>query len=675
MRTVPLLLSIALISLGIGGGVGYWKMQPQENYTEEEDFSADIIEDQNKVQALLEGFHPNDAAKILAFYSDELTEETDTGKKWIALSILTAIELRDKQELSSLYSRFPEWFDDDEPASLLVAEHFLQSHQLDEFSILRNRWGGRSTLFPEKWIILDSNRLEMDGRRNEAIALLSSQVFQGEKDTNRLVRLAMLSIPESPSNAWDYLSEALKKDPNNPDLRMYRGKLLESENRPALALSEFAAAVRTAPKNPFIRDQLVEFYVKQQKYPEALHVLVEGLKYPAIDSTWLKIVFLEKVAGTAKADWDKYEIPMGNTKPFISYVMGLPEDKFWDPKAFQKLPNYQHYLTTQPVSVWLRFFDLLQRGRENDAAELLVLNPFQTSYLNPDLETGFRRILNYRLNGSLILGDASYESINSIKTDGTTINFDTLSFVDQLTLLAKQEAMDPNFMLPTPIKNLLDGPLAFVSLLLSQSWNQAAILLNPLSAFPDNIPNWVVVKMTKAVQGNYGPGNALQFAAQQPQSTELQLLVAELLIQKKNASEAIATLNELKGLPGDIGSRATWLLSLIYIDQKRFDLAKEAITSNAKLINEVQGQEGLARIALLEGETWTAERIYDTIQGDSAEARSYLARQAFTDRDWAKARALTIALIQEFPNNQVLRDNLTKINNEIKLTSMRDGKR
>ncbi len=672
MRTVPLILSIALVSLGIGGGIGYWQFH-STNDSYIDDFSQDEIEDQNHVQAYLESFHPNEAAKILQFYRGSLNDQTEIGQRWISLAILTAIELRDKTELATLYHEYPEWFYDDEPASLLVAEHFLQTHELDLYGSLRSRWASRSAQFPEKWGILDSNRLEMEGRRAEALVLLGTLKFQGDKDTNRLIRMAMLSLPESPSNAWDYLSEALKNDPKNPDLRMYRARLLEAEDRPTLALSELNAAVQTDPKNPFIRDHLVEFYVKRQQFPDALRVLSEGLQYPTIDATWVKVAFWEKVAGPANLEWSSHEIPLGSIKPFITYILDLPEDQFWDAKAFQKLPNYQHYTKTQPVSVWLRFFDLLKKGRENDAAELLVLNPFQNSYLNPELELGFRRILNYRLNGSLVVNENSFNTIDSYPTDVSALNFDSLSFLDQLTLLARQEAINPYFVMPQKIQNLLDGPLAYVALLLSQNWNQAAIVLNPLSTFPENIPSWVAVKMSRAIQGNYGIVTALQFANQQPAHPELQLRIAELLVAKKAPVEAIDILDNLRGYQGEVGSKAAWLLSLLYIDQKSLDLAREIIMSHPKLSSDTLGQEGLARIALLEGNVAQAERIYLTIQDRSAEARSYLARKAFLEKDWTKARALTLALIQEFPNNQVLRDNLLKINSEIKQISMRDG--
>lgn len=671
MRTIPLIVTLAVVGLGIGGGVGYWQLKNQstdpetEEYQSHPDDNLETFAQQKKVEALLRDFHPVDAEQIISLHADELTEKNATGRRWIALSIRAAIELRDKEKLLSLYDRFPQKFENNESAALILAEYFLQTNKQDKFKLVRDKWQLENTKEPERWLVLDSNFLEMHGRRSDAIDLLSSQIFLGAKDTNRLVRLAMLSLPESPADAWNFLSEALRKDPDNADLRMYRAKLLESENRPALALSEYLAAVQKDPKNPFMRDQLVDFYVRGQQYSDALNILVEGFKYPTIDSAWVKAVFWEKVAGPSNIHWDKYEIPIGSTKPFISYMIKLPKDQFWDAIAFQKLPNYQHQLSTQPVSVWLRVFDLIKKGREEDAATLLSLNPFENLFLNPELETGIRRILNYRLNGSLVLKDAPIDYLNSHSSQSNVIDFETLPFLNQLSILAKQEAADPQFTLPPDIENLLESPLAYVSVLLSQNWNQAALLLNTLQVFPENIPDWVAVRMTRAIQSNHGATSALQFARRQQQTPGLQLLMAELMIQNKSVKEAMTLLNVLKGYPGDIGSRASWMLSLIYIDQKNYPLAKEAITDNSKLFAETQGMEGLARIALLEGDSQGAERIYEAIQNFSAEARSFLARKAYADKNWNKARQLTISLIQEFPNNQVLRDNLNKINNEL----------
>lgn len=673
MRTLPLLLTLSFVGLAIGGGVGYWQMKAPSTDLEKPIVRADVYADQRNVELFLKDFHPNEAADLLSHYRDEFTETTSTGRKWIELAVQTAIELRDKEELLDLYTEFPGAFQSNEQASLLLAEYFLQHKDLIKYDRIRSGWFGENVTFPERWVVLDSNLLEIQGRRSAAIELLGSQSYQGTRDTNRLVRLAMLSLPESPANAWDYLSEALRKDPKNSDLRMYRAKLLESENRPTLALSEYVAAVNGDPKNPFMRDQLVEFYVRRQQYPEALQIMVEGLKYPTIDSAWIKAAFWNKVAGPSDILQDKNQIPLGKTKPFISYILGLYDDQFWNAKAFAKLANYQHYLETQPVTVWLRTFDLLKDGRENDAAELLALNPFQNTFLNPELEVGIRRILNYRLNGTLVLNDTPNDYLSDNNAKGNVITFDSLPFLDQLSILSIQQAADPDFTLPLEIQNLLKSPLAFVAALLSQNWNQAAIALNSQNVFPEGIPSWVAVKMTRAIQRNQGLPEALKFAKKQLPNPDLQLVVAELLLSNKSPAEAIALLDILKTYPGDVGSRASLLLSLIYADQKNYQRAKEAILTNELLSEEVAGIEALARIALLEGYTKEAERLYDSIQSDSAEARSYLARKAFSDKNWVKARQLTISLIQEFPNNQLLRDNLYKINNEISLNTMLDG--
>lgn len=668
MRMVYLLVSIAIVSLGVGSGIGYW----QFSHTEEDPVTLTLNSTQvdlEKAQGLLESFHPKEAMKIIDLHREAITEETETGRKWLSLAILAGVELRDKTQLTALYAEYPSFFEMDEPASLLVAESFLQSGRVDEYADLRIRWNERSLLFPDKWAILDSIRLEMNGERKGAIALLSKQSFEGDNDINRLIRLAVLSLPDSTSEAWGYLGEALKKDPQNADLRMYRAKLLESENRHALAQSELAAAVQTDPKNPFLRNQLADFYIKQLRFSEALKVLVEGLQYPAIEAVWVKIGFLQKVAYPIALKKNQYQIPAGSGKPFIDYLFDLPEEDFWDAKAFQKLPHYHQYLRTQPVSVWLRFLDLIKNKRERDAADLLVLSPFEKGYLNPQLEIGLRRILNYRLNGSLVLNEVPYDELEGTTTARQTVRFDSLPFLDQLTLLAKQQAADPFFELPPEMSTLLKSPLAFVAAFLSQNWNQAAILLNTLKEYPENIPSWVAVKMTRAIQSNYGPTTALKFAQQQPEHPDLQLVMAEILILKKNSVEGEELLVTLKEHPGEIGSRAAWLLSLLYADQKKYELARNTILSHSTLRQEIIGQEGLARIALLQGNIAQAEEIYESIQDSSAEARSYLARKAYLEKNWLKARSLTVALIQEFPNNQLLRDNLNKINGELKVTT------
>lgn len=75
----------------------------------------------------------------------------------------------------------------------------------------------------------------------------------------------------------------------------------------------------------------------------------------------------------------------------------------------------------------------------------------------------------------------------------------------------------------------------------------------------------------------------------------------------------------------------------------------------------LKGVEQLAREAHYTGQTAFAQALYQTIQKDSFEAKSYLARQAFVDQQWPLARELTIELLKEHPGNPQLLDNLSKI--------------
>ena len=56
--------------------------------------------------------------------------------------------------------------------------------------------------------------------------------------------------------------------------------------------------------------------------------------------------------------------------------------------------------------------------------------------------------------------------------------------------------------------------------------------------------------------------------------------------------------------------------------------------------------------------------LQEAIENASPEARSYMAMKAYKDKNWAKARQLTEQLLTEYPDNQQLRENLKKINEQ-----------
>jgi tetratricopeptide (TPR) repeat protein len=154
---------------------------------------------------------------------------------------------------------------------------------------------------------------------------------------------------------------------------------------------------------------------------------------------------------------------------------------------------------------------------------------------------------------------------------------------------------------------------------------------------------------------------AIEFATKQHLTPMLKLQIAELNIAVGNNEKAADELKTLSAIGGDIGFQATERLSELYIDQKKYNKAKEIIQGNPKFSESVRGQEHLARIALYLKELKTADQIYQSIEKSSPEARSFLAKKAYQEKNWRKARQLTEQLIRDYPDNEQLRENLKKI--------------
>jgi predicted Zn-dependent protease len=144
---------------------------------------------------------------------------------------------------------------------------------------------------------------------------------------------------------------------------------------------------------------------------------------------------------------------------------------------------------------------------------------------------------------------------------------------------------------------LLRSDEAYSAIFLSFGWNEPAIALHKLQYIPDNFPDFVALDLTKALRSYQGERAALEFASKQKTTV--------------NLAEQIQEMN--------------------------------------------------ARVALQEGNQKLAEKIYETIADNSFEAKSYLARKAFRERDFSKAQLLTEEMLKKYPDNQLLLENLKKI--------------
>ena len=621
------------------------------------------VKDIARAKELLSNSKPEEAIAIIQQYSEEVDNRTEEGREWLDLLIRASEATLNTPQLLVLYEYYPKAFDGHEKAALLIGNLFVASGRTKDYQALRDNWKGRETQ-PETWFVLDGDKFLAEGKRKEAIDHLNSKSFPGKADTSRLVRLALFYIFEQPKQAWEYLDQAYQKDPENPEIRSYRAKLLETLGRPNLALIEYAGALQSDPNNLYLRDQLADFYLRNKQVPQALQIWAENLKAPSLDLIWIKTLFWNKVAQPVGVDWKSLQPPKGKLDPLVQYLLALNPDQFWDASAYESVKDGTTYLRTQQVTFWLRLMQLLKDGKEREAGDLLKFNPFQTISWNPQLESALKKIIAYRLTGRFQL-DAQLDETGSKKegqpeTNKPIVTAENVLFYAQLDQLAQAKTG----AVPEDLQALLKGPEAYTAALLSTDWNEAALKLHSLNVIPSDYPEWFTPQLAQAIRLNRGVPKALEFATLQSSTPQISLLIGEMLIASQSPDAALEHLTKLMHDDDDIGARAAWLVAMINVERGNYTEAKAALDAQPKLEKEQVGQETLARIALLEGNTDLANKLYSGLEEKSAEAKSYLARKAFAEKDWKRARELTEQLLRLYPTNPLLQANLKKIDDE-----------
>ncbi|MEI8341549.1 MAG: hypothetical protein WCH43_08465, partial [Verrucomicrobiota bacterium] len=317
--------------------------------------------------------------------------------RWEEWELAATVKLREAPRLVALYERHPDLVSNDETASLLAARALLAGKHPAEAAKLRERWRGHERLQAE-WLCYDADECVARKKPEEAIALLEGAHLEGKDDCVRLLRLAILNSGK-PEKVWKYFQEAYAVDPQNADLRSFRGQVLENAGQPKHARVEYTAALATDPSNPLLRDQLADFYTRQHDYPMTVATLSGGLASNPFDYIWLKAGFWARLASPLPKDAPAAALcPKGILEPLVKMIDGFPAGRFWDEQAFQQLRFSSRYAGERQEVYWLRLLQMLKDGREKEAADLLAANPFRAHSLNPDLESTLRILLKYRLH-------------------------------------------------------------------------------------------------------------------------------------------------------------------------------------------------------------------------------------------------------------------------------------
>ncbi len=714
MRKLLILGGVLIFVAGFYLAILYMKSKSFHATNQAERTPQEQAQDLQRVKELNAELKPLEALQILKNYEGMMSTNSALSKQWLGLFIQANQQVGNAYQLAILYQYYPEEFNNYEKASILAGEALLHMSQEKSLEAMRQAWKGRETL-KEDWFLLDVDRLIALGQNQPAVDLLKSETFEGKKDTPRLIRLALLTVNEDPRKAWEYFTEAHDKDPANPAIISYRARLLEATGKNALALAEYVAAIHLDPQSLKLRDQLAEFYIRHRYYPQALQVWVQSFSHPNNASIWLKVLFWSHVAVPVSFDWSTREITKGPLEPLIAYLINLKAGQFWNDAAYANVENSQRYLDEQQATYWLRLLEYLKQGQESPAEALVQANIFNSHAWNPHINTLLKRVFAYQKTGALSIAPNLWEEVlpkvveekpgetpaaahpktspaeqpaasdkapkhNSQESPSSPAKPPTaparlssepfaapqtglVTFYDQVEQLA-QAAQNSAVAAPIPddVHALLKSPEIFSAIFLSEGWWEAALQLNKMDVLPADFPAWVAYGMTQALRNNRNLATALAFASKQKPTPELNVLIGELLIASHDPDGGLKQLEKYAKENSELGARAAWLTSLIYIDKKAFAKAEEVVQANKLLAQSIMGKEVLARIAFGENKTDETIEIYHSIEDKSPEAKSFFARQAFADKDWNKARTLTLELLRQYPTETALWENLQKIN-------------
>ncbi len=291
MRKIVLFTAwLTLIAANHGTVASYLKYQA-DNRKELVDF--------RQATALLDEEKGQEALVLITPYASTLSTTLPEGLDWLPLFIKANTETGNTAELLALYKRYPRGFDDDETAVLALATALVTQKKTDDFHRLRDRWAQKISNEPA-WFALEVDALLIEGKRDEAYTLLHSRTFEGAQDSGRLIRLALLEARDNLREAWNILSEAQEKDPENADVTTYRAQILEALKKPSLARLEYFSALQKDPNNPALLFQLGEFYRRNGNYELAVNTWSQGLSLPHSEELWIATLFWSRMTSLPK---------------------------------------------------------------------------------------------------------------------------------------------------------------------------------------------------------------------------------------------------------------------------------------------------------------------------------------------------------------------------------------
>lgn len=578
----------------------------------------------------LQSKKPLDALSYAKQHLDEIYSGSGLSKDWLELCIKASQELKDSRFLASIYDLYPEAFKDNEKACLDIAQEFIDTHRASDFFILKDRWQSKSQ-FPDRWTLLEADQLALAEKPDQAIALLNSRKMAPSEETERLVRLSLLSVKEHPAIAWQYLSEATRMQPKNPELRLYRVHLLVSANKEDLAITELKNLIKEHPSHALFKEELVDIYLRNKDITSVIEVLKESLVSSPDEELILKTLFLSKTQ--SPIDILSY-VSQDQLSSASKTLLNLQEGQFWNASLDGLNKGREEFF-------WLSLIQALKENKEIYALQLIEDRQKPCIYSEP-LKIALRQVLLFR-NPSFI----SQEALEITHAAGNAPH--------PLFKILANPPYNPE------LDSFFSSDEIFPALFIASGWPEAAIQFHASQTEPLEHASWLSYGMTQAIAQNRDTSSALKFALKQKMTPQLAFLTADLYLKNHQDEKAKAILTPLSAFNNILGRKAAEKLARIYFNEGLFETAKDIIEGHPRLRRALKAQELLARIYLNLGDYASVEDIYEHILDASKEAKSYMAQKAFQEKNYPLAYSLTQELLRLEENNVEIKENLRKI--------------
>lgn len=598
-------------------------------------------------EAAMEGGRPSDVVTLVGVARPLAQDKPGPTARLDRLELRAAGRLRDFPRLLRIFDRDRALFEEvpgaEEPA-LWTARLFYAMKRTQEAGRLVDFWMERGTQVPA-WFAVSADALLLSGKTDEARALLESRKFEGKADTARLLRLAALSL-DDPARSLKWMNEAYASDPANPDVRLFRARILERAGQVSRARVEYVAAVLAAPSNLLLRHDLAEFYIRQKSPADAVSTWEQAPGTGRLDLLALPAVFWRRVAvgGTPAKD----ERPVfGSQARLADYLGGLAPGKYPTKEALQPLVG-----GGEPEEAWwLVLLGLLQTGHEADALQKLEASPYRSKGLAPELARELAVALRWRLQqtapqpGELIADDRG----------------NAAPFSAALLAWSRRKAM-ADAVPPPDLAGVLGGDQVWAVILASYGWTSAACDLLPADARAVGISEWQAYAVGRSLQTVRGPGEALRYLEGMKDPTPaVQVLKGECLMLAGQRDGSVALLEACAAAGGDAGYRARWVLAHLALAEGRPGDVAGWVAGDSGLAGSPAGRELMARAQVVLGNLDKADKLYEALGDVSDEGLAWRARRAFEARDWAKAEGLTLKLLDRLPDRMELLKNLEAI--------------